>query len=70
MEQLFFTTVSANSEEDLQEELREIEKTYHARNQTGTNLTYEVVPNPSEVKFTDLRPQVFNVTAFTEGDEG
>ncbi|MGD8192096.1 hypothetical protein ACQCN2_19170 [Brevibacillus ginsengisoli] len=63
--QVFFTTVSAASEQDLQRELRNLEKTYHTRT-AGGDLTYEVIPDPSQVKFVGLIPQVFNVTAYAK----
>lgn len=63
--QVFFTTVSATSQQDLQRELRNLEKTYHSRT-AGGDLTYEVIPDPSKVKFADLVPQVFNVTAYAK----
>lgn len=63
--QVFFTTVSASSEQELKQELKNLESTYHARN-AGDDLTYEVVPDPSSVTFHALQPQVFNVTAYTK----
>lgn len=63
--QVFFTTVSAISEADLEQELRNLEKTYHTRT-AGGDLVYEVIPDPSQVKFAGIAPQVFNVTAFAK----
>ena len=63
--QVFFTTVSATSEQELQRNLRNLEKSYHSRT-AGGDLVYEVIPDPSQVDFVEITPQVFNVTAYAK----